>query len=326
MAKVDKYFLGAQFNSTYDFRDKDSNRTNLISYMLNRTLEMFHYSGLPETIPQMELERLLQTMGYCIVAPDNDGALRALWGGLGGEMDGYYHPTICTVANPYLNINKNFMLNGDCVFCMNDSTIVGLMPMFERYNALLVEADLTIYLASLNIRNPKMLVAGDDTAKASAEKYLADLEDGKLGVLADNRLFESIKTIGDTRNMTSLTDLFEFTQYIKGSMMQEIGLESQYNLKRAQLTAEESSQNNDCYPLVDNMLHCRQDFIEKINQMYGTNIKVELASSWALREFGGTLADAREGTDVGDILEKTEEPQEEQEEQEVEKDGIEKDK
>ena len=44
----------------YDFRNKHENVDNFIRYMLTRTLQMFEYKGLPETIPQKELERLLQ--------------------------------------------------------------------------------------------------------------------------------------------------------------------------------------------------------------------------------------------------------------------------
>ena len=36
----------------YDFRNKAENVDNFIRYMLARTLQMFEYTGLPETIPQ----------------------------------------------------------------------------------------------------------------------------------------------------------------------------------------------------------------------------------------------------------------------------------
>ena len=52
-------------------------------------------------------------------------------------------------------------------------------------------------------------------------------------------------------------------------------------MKRESINAGESQLNNDALlPLVDDMLKVRQDAIEKVNAMYGTDIKITLASSW----------------------------------------------
>jgi hypothetical protein len=52
-------------------------------------------------------------------------------------------------------------------------------------------------------------------------------------------------------------------------------------MKRESINSGESQLNNDALlPLVDNMLKCRQDGFDKVNKKYGTNIKVELNSSW----------------------------------------------
>ena len=60
MAKVDKHFLTGSSSSKYDFLEKEVNINNQIGYMLNRSLSMFHYTNLPDTIPVKELELLLQ--------------------------------------------------------------------------------------------------------------------------------------------------------------------------------------------------------------------------------------------------------------------------
>ena len=52
-------------------------------------------------------------------------------------------------------------------------------------------------------------------------------------------------------------------------------------MKREYLSAEEIAANTDVLlPLVDDMLQCRQDALEKVNKMFGTNITVEKNSSW----------------------------------------------
>lgn len=64
----------------YDYKAKTRNINQLNKYMLAKTLSMFEYQGLPETIPQRELERLLQTNGYAFITKcARWGIIRFLW-------------------------------------------------------------------------------------------------------------------------------------------------------------------------------------------------------------------------------------------------------
>ena len=52
-------------------------------------------------------------------------------------------------------------------------------------------------------------------------------------------------------------------------------------MKREGINSYESQLNDDMlFPTVDDMLERRKEGIEKVNKMYGTNITVELNSSW----------------------------------------------
>ena len=52
-------------------------------------------------------------------------------------------------------------------------------------------------------------------------------------------------------------------------------------MKRESINSGESQLNNDMLlPLIDDMLKQRQEGAEKVNDMFGTSITVELASSW----------------------------------------------
>jgi len=102
-------------------------------------------------------------------------------------------------------------------------------------------------------------------------------------------LFDSLKVNNSSTNaQVSLTDLFEFEQYIKASLYNEIGLSANYNMKRERLTSAEVETNTDnLYPLVDDMINQRRKAVKKINEMFGTNIEVEFNSSWDNRPFNG---------------------------------------
>ena len=269
----------------YDFRNKHENVDNFIRYMLARTLQMFEYTGLPETIPQKELERLLQVQGYAFITEYEEN-LYAFTGGLGGQQGVYGEPTEIVIANPALNFNKTLNLEKDGVLINNDDMRQGLIPLISKYATIINENEITMILSTINKRVNNLLSVSDDNTAVSAKQYLKDLEDGNIGYIMESRLYESLKAKSTYEsNSTRLIDLIELQQYIKASLYNELGLNSNFNMKRERLIKPEVEMNtSSIYPLVDNMLYCRQEAIEKINKRYGTSITVEFSSSWAKRE------------------------------------------
>lgn len=264
----------------YDFSDKERCQRNYIMYMLNRTQRLFEYKGLPDTIPQRMLEFMLQINGFACFAKHN-GKLYAFYGGLGGEPDEYYRPTTCVVSNPALKFSDTFKIHENCVIVRNDSFLYGLIPLFSRYATAMVENDISFRMASINSRIEMLLSAPDDATKKAAEKFLDDLADGKLGVIAENAFLDGIKAQEVGRTMRTFTDLIEYQQYLKASWFNEIGLNANYNMKREKLSTTESQMNNDALlPLVEDMLENRRQCIEEVNEMFGTEISVDFASSW----------------------------------------------
>ena len=281
-------FLGLDSNIIYNYMDKRKNVADMVTYMFNRSNIMFKYHNLPETIPETELEKLLQTNGFAIVGKIN-GDLYAINGGLGGDTDVYNRPTIATVSVPYFNFNDTWDIDKDCVVIKNDSNAIGLIPMFVKYCTLMNENEITMMLATVNKRVQDLLSANDDNTVESARQFLKDVFEGKQGVIAENKLFDSLKVNNSSTNaQVNLKDLFEFEQYLKASMFNEIGLSANFNMKRERLTNAEIETNSDnLYPLVDDMLNNRRIAIKKINEMFDTDIVVEFNSSWDYRVFNG---------------------------------------
>ena len=273
---------------SYNHLEKTKNISleNEITY--NKTMAMFKYHNLPDTIPCYELENLLQKNGFACVA-QVEGSLYAFDGGLGGEPDVYYRPTICTVANPALKLTRDFEIDKDCVIVKNDSNMVGLSHTIAKYNTLLAENEITMLIALINSRMNIIFSGADSATKASAEQYLNMIVQGKLGVISDNAFLESLKIqIGSTTRNNVFEDLIRLNQYLKAGLNNAIGLNSNSAMKKERLiTAEIDVNNTALYPLIDDMLECRRDAIEKINAMFETDITVELNSSWDYRDLNG---------------------------------------
>ena len=305
MARIDKYNYGLGYTFNYNYKDKSRNVDNLIKYMLNRSNIMFQYHNLPDTIPSREIELLLQTNGFGVFI-EVEGKYYIVNGGLGGEPDVYNMPTEAVISIPALKLNKTYKINEDCIVIPNDSMYLGLIPMYAKYCTLMNENEMTMLLATVNKRIQHLLSANDDNTIESAKNFLKKVFDGEIGVIGESKLFESLKVnTTSATSQVSMKDLFEYEQYLKASMYNEIGLSANFNMKRERLSSSEVEANTDnLYPLVDDMLNSRRKGLEKVNEMFGLDIQVEFNSSWDYRLFNGEPVHSINGTEVQ--LEETE--------------------
>ena len=260
--------------------DKALLQKQIISQMLTKTITIFKYDNLPETITDKDIEIITQVNGYSIWK-EVDGKLYVFYGSLGGEPNPYYLPTLAIIANPALRYNASLKIDEECVVMLNDYLYTGLMPLFNKYGSLLTEADISLKYAIINARVPALLQSDNDNTYKSAQEFFSKIEKGDgYGIIASKEFFEGIKS-QDFYKQPYIKDLIESIQYIKASWYNEIGLNSQFNMKREAINSAESRLNDDIlHPTIDVMLQCRKKAVEKINKMFGTNITVELNSVW----------------------------------------------
>lgn len=271
--------------SPIDIRDKKTLVNQYIKYTLNRTARIFEWKGLPDTIPQRNLELYLQVNGnVCIYEYNNN--LYAFVGGLGGEPNVYYMPTLYTIANPVFQSSVNAEIDKDCIVIPCDTFYQGLLPLIQKYSTLIVENELSLYVNLINSRVPAIVGADNTGVADSANLFFTDIEKGKLGVVATNQFFEGLQAFPYSANAAhTLTDLLEIEQYLKASLYNELGLQSNFNMKRERLTDDETALNETALlPLIDDMLYYRKQGAEKINKKYGTNITVDISSGWKLTQ------------------------------------------
>lgn len=264
-------------------KNKDMAVMSFIENTLAKTQAMFVYEGLPGTVPAEELERLLQTEGNAFFAEVN-GDLYALQGAAGGEPDPYNRPTIYTVANPALKLNKSYKIGVDGVFIKNDTNGNGLLPLIGKFAVLYTDGIISLNTASILTRITMLISASDDKTKQSADEFLKKILDGDFSVIGENAFFKGVNMqTAATCNAQYIMQLVELVQYYKANMLNELGLNANYNMKRERLNTGEVAMNVDVLlPYVDNMLHERQKALKKVNGMFGTEITVRLGSSWYL--------------------------------------------
>lgn len=284
--------LGVPLGRIESFEGEEYKRdliTQKIQYMLNRTQRMFLYDDLPDGIPADILELYLQTIGYAGVI-DISGNLYVTWGTLGGVPNEYYRPTKFIVANPGLQrkypewSKHEYTIGEDCVIIRNDSLYMGLYPAFNHYANMLVENEITMHVDSVNRRIVDLITAENDNAYTSAKKYLADIADGKQGVISSKAFLDGIATQPYGGSARGSTELIEIEQYWQAQWLNFTGLNANYNMKREAVMSGEAELNDDALlPLVDEMLYWREQGLKDVEEMFGLAASVSLSSAWGQR-------------------------------------------
>lgn len=269
----------------YDYKAKKTNVNQLNKYMLAKTLSMFEYTGLPKTIPAKELERILQMKGFAFIT-EADDKLYAFSATKSGEQDAYGNCQDVIISNVFLKFNKTLNIETDGVLFSNDEMDMGLYPLFEKCNSQLVENEINMTIWGFNSRTQKLISAPDDKTKENADLYIKKIIDGDISVIGENALFDGVKVQStSTGNGFNIQSMIEYQQYVKATLFNEVGISSNFNMKRERLVQGEVEQTEDSlFPFVYNMLQCRKNAVAAINEKYGLNITVDFGSVWKIKQ------------------------------------------
>lgn len=266
------------------FDNKELIIQDYLKLFFSRTNTMFDYDGLPETIPKEDYQLIKQRFGSVTLAKDDKGVIYAFYGGLGGELNEYYHPTISIVTNPWLKLSKTYTIGKDCVVIKNDIFYQGLYNINRKYAELLTECDISIRKCLLNIRIDNVLVSNDDSQDASIKEFFESVKKGDFGYISSKKFMDdALITIHNTASKTAnpLKDLVEIRNYIESCWWMEFGLNANANMKREAINESEvNADDKTMIPLIDEMFNCEKRGWEEFNKMFGYNVKVRLSDVW----------------------------------------------
>lgn len=275
-----------------DLRDRHSIAQEYYANYIIRLDSMFEWKGLPDTIPEFILERYLKLNGWCGIGYAPEGSqkqgLFCFFGGLGATPDEYYQPTEIILANPVLG-SKSYTIGKDVVWAKNDSLGYGVSRLLSRYSHLLAANDISINIAQVTSRIPFVITAEDGAGIESAKQFIKDAEDGRIGHIVDDSWFKehgvNVLPTSNSNSGNYLKALIELHQYLKAQCSNDLGIGSNYNMKRERLTQVEA-ENSTPYllPLVDEMLKFRKKICEEVNAMFDQNWSVELSGAWKLEQ------------------------------------------
>lgn len=266
----------------YQITNKEQSLYDFTLSILNRTLGMFEYSNLPETLPQVEIEKRLQTKGHATIYQYKN-KLYVTTGNLNGqELSPYNEPTYVNINVPAFNLSQRLEIGEQCVVIYNDDMKTGLLDTISKHGTLMLENEITMLLSTYNARIQTLISAGTDQTINDAQKYLNQIIDGNLGIIGENAFFNDLKTHNaQSTAKQDMAQLIQLQQFYKSDLYNELGLSSLNNMKKERMNIDEVNANNDnIYPYVDGMLRNRMEGIKMVNKLFNGNIEVDFSSTW----------------------------------------------
>lgn len=264
------------FRQNYDFYFK---------WLLNKTASCFYVSGLPETINESYLKTNLLLDGNICITDFND-KLYACIGSQGGPPDEYYKGTIYTVANPVLG-SKMVKIGTDGVVIYNNELdqftgecfISGLYELINQTATLLADNIISINCNQINCRVQAFITADSEAQAVGGEIVLKKMYAGNPYQVLRSDLIDKINVnpLNNSANAQNISELVELNNYIISNYFQSIGIRANDIRKKSHVLQDEIDVQNDYLQVsILEILSSWQAGFDKVNELYGTDIHVEL--------------------------------------------------
>lgn len=199
----------------------------------------------------------------------------------------YYMHRRVLVTNPVFSKTYNLTPGVDCeiVYLTEPdkyfySRYGGLFALIGRTATILADNDISINVAQKNTRLTNVISADDKPTAISAEAAIEAMYDGDPYKIAQSSLVSDLHSFPMTQATSSreIVQLVEIRQYIYSHFYESIGIgQTHDNMKRERLISAELEDGVDLAAInIDDMLATVREGLDRVNQMFGTEITVDL--------------------------------------------------
>lgn len=260
--------------------------------LVNKVCNLFKWENLPETVDERFLMVNLMLSGR-VCWFNHKGRIYALNGSWGGEPNVYYRPTQFIVANPVIGSKTLTVLNKDgsnsidrldgIIMPLTDADYFnegeqgGLYRLIYQTAGLLADNISSLNVSQINGRVSQIWTADNDAMARTVEEVVRDIYEGHPYRVVSQDILNKVNAVptAQTGQSNTLLNLIEAHQYILASFYNEIGIPSQWNMKRERVnTAETELMTGSLDVSVYNMEKNLKNAVEKINELFGTDISV----------------------------------------------------
>lgn len=250
-------------------------------YLFQKVISVFEFEGLPEEWADNYFKYVL--FGYGVIAviyTDKYGVICQDCG-LSG-FDVFYQPTRCIIANPHLPGLKEFKIHENCEIIKLQPDYGSVMDLVTTYADLMALALETTGANLLNSKLSYVFFAENKTAAESFKKLYDRVASGEpMAVIDKNLLMEdgtpSWQIFTQNVGQNYITDrLLNDMKTLEDQFNTVIGVPNANTQKRERMITDEVNANNvDTQCRVNLWLETMNKDIERVNRMFGTDIKVK---------------------------------------------------
>jgi hypothetical protein len=258
----------------------------------------FVWDGLPETVNERYLERVLHRHGLAVFFEDPRlHAFFALHAAGTGDVDIYGDPkTFRVTGNRYINREIS---SKDCVPIWTNRNRVNDQWVVNYYAAALAEAAETVRVNALNSRSP-MILALSQEQRLAGENFYRQVAEGQpvIFTVKDDMgrgLAESVQALDNRQSPNAISDAIRVKKEIWDDAMLALGIQCAPPDKKERLVDDEvEAIQGQTAAFRGVAISARQQAADAINERYGLNVSVHWRHS---REQVRGINDLGEGFD-----------------------------
>ncbi|MBO5958472.1 MAG: hypothetical protein J6Q39_13080, partial [Bacteroidales bacterium] len=138
----------------------------------------------------------------------------------------------------------------------------------------------------VNSRLTSFPVASSDSVMQNLKLFFKKLKRGERGIISDDSIIQQFRSVDISRASVhdGVNDWLVARDKILEMFFRDIGVKF-YNPKKAQVSEDELQVNNQMLVIsLDDMLKERQRGIERVNNLFATNISVDIAEPFKVKE------------------------------------------
>lgn len=273
------------------------NNATYIQYynrLIELSIAMFNWTGLPDTIDPRFLELTLFKYGQAVFFEDEVMGYLALTNAVQGGFDVYGYPVASRAYSPYNNYQKNLTLD-DSVIIYNNYLRTPSSLDVEVFAKRLYNLDRVIDV-NANAQKTPVLIKCAETQRLTMKNLYKEFDGNSPVIFGDNGLNDANFTVLSTEAPYVADRIYQLKTQIWNEALTYLGISNINVQKKERLITDEVSRNmGGVIASRYSRLNARQNACEKINNMFGLNVWCEYRDDY--RELDEELEDVNEGDD-----------------------------
>lgn len=278
-----------------------NNRTYVqyVNRLTELAISMFEWSGLPESVDSRYIELHLFSNGCMVYFDDEVMGNLCLDCTYNGGLDVYGYPILRRAYSSYNGYNR-LLKNSNSVIIWNNLLHIPSEADIRAYARRLCMLDRIIDV-NANAQKTPILVQGNEKQRLSLVNLYKEYDGNAPVIFGDSSLnTEGLKSISTGAPYVA-DRIYELKTQIWNEALTYLGISNINIQKKERLITDEVTRNQGgTVASRYSRLEARRQAVERINDMFGTNIKVNYREDYQEIEPENVINNIDDGGDVGE--------------------------